>query len=302
MFIEYIDRKTKTLCREKVYGSFFLSLLYSGKIFPGFVCKFFRLIFAKNPFFSYIYGKIQSSKISRYKIAPFVKNFSVDLSEFEIKKYESFNDFFIRKLKKDARKLTKDPLVAIAPCDGRYLVYQHVDALQTFLIKGRQFHIKDLISDSLLYEKFKDGSLLIARLCPSDYHRFHFIDNGVCGDCRNIDGYLQSVNPIAWKKNIEIFWTNKRVLQEFFSENFGHILYLEIGATCVGSIHQTSFPGQIVKKGDELGYFSFGGSCVILLFEKGKIQFDSDLIQNSINAIETKVNFGDSLGNVISPC
>lgn len=302
MLIEYIDRKTKTLCREKVYGSFFLSLLYSGKFFPTFVCKFFRVIFTKNPFFSYIYGKIQSSKLSRYKIAPFIKKFNVDLSEFETKKYESFNDFFVRKLKKNARKLIVDPLIAIAPCDGRYLVYQHVDVLQNFLIKGKRFCLKELLNDLLLYEKFKDGSMVIARLCPSDYHRFHFIDGGVCGKCQSIDGYLQSVNPIAWKKNVEIFWTNKRVLQEFFSENFGHVLYLEVGATCVGSIHQTAVAGQLVGKGDELGYFSFGGSCVILLFEKGKIQFDSDLIQNSINAIETKVNFGDSLGNVISPC
>ena len=302
MLIKYIDRKTNLVCQEKVYGSFFLSFLYSKSWVPLFFVQFFRFVFTSNPFFSYLYGQLQSSLISRYKIPSFVKKYDVDLSEFEEKQYTSFNDFFIRKLKKNARIITKDPLQAIAPCDGRYLFYQDVGSIKNFMVKGKNFSLQKLLKNHALYEKFCDGSMVIARLCPSDYHRIHFIDDGVCGDSYPIEGKLQSVNPIAWKENLEIFWTNKRIVQEFFSKNFGHILYIEIGATCVGSIHQSAFKGQTIQKGDELGYFSFGGSCVILLFEKGKIQFDLDLIQNSIKGMETKINFGDCFGKVISSC
>ena len=79
------------------------------------------------------------------------------------------------------------------------------------------------------------------------------------------------------------------------SDTFGSVAFVEIGATCVGTIHQT-FQGTNMKKGDEKGYFSFGGSCIVMLFEKGRITFDNDLITYSKKEIEVVSKWGTQLG------
>ena len=138
--------------------------------------------------------------------------------------------------------------------------------------------------------------MAIARLCPSDYHRFHFPCDGIPAKPRLINGLLYSVNPIALKKNVSILSENKRMITEIETDHFGTVLYIEIGATSVGSIRQTYTPDLKVKKGDEKGYFEFGGSCIALLFEKGRVTFDADLTANTQKGIETKANFGETLG------
>ena len=137
--------------------------------------------------------------------------------------------------------------------------------------------------------------MVIARLSPTDYHRFHFPVDGTPSAPHPVQGPLFSVNSIALAKRLSALWENKRVMTEIATE-CGTILMVEIGATCVGSIHQTFSPHAKVKKGDEKGYFSFGGSCLVLLFEKNRIRFDADLVMNSSKQLETKGLFGTSLG------
>jgi phosphatidylserine decarboxylase len=113
-----------------------------------------------------------------------------------------------------------------------------------------------------------------------------------------INGPLFSVNPIALYKNFLILQENKRMITLINSDKFGQVSYIEIGATNVGSIHQTYKANSPLHKGDEKGYFSFGGSCVVLLFEKGKIQLDHDLCENTLKGFETKTFMGQSLGSI----
>ena len=116
-----------------------------------------------------------------------------------------------------------------------------------------------------------------------------------------INGTLYSVNPLALKrKGIRIFFQNKRVITELESEVFGKVLYVEIGATNVGSINQTFSVNEKQKKGEEKGFFGLGGSTIVLLFEKDRICFDDDLLKNSSQKIETKALFGQSLGKAVS--
>ena len=294
--IQYIDRKTNTLCEEKIYGEKPLLLLYGDSFFSKIFSYTLLPLLAYLPFFSNFYGFLQKRPASRAKIEPFIQTYAIDRAEFLTEDFRSFNDFFIRKLKPSCRPIHSDPNIASMPADGRYLVYPRFDR---FLAKGQEFTLASFLNDPVYARRFETGSMLIARLCPVDYHRFHFPCDGVPCKPRLINGPLYSVSPIALRKRISILSENKRVVTEIDTPRFGTILYVEIGATAVGTIQQTFSPDQPVKKGDEKGYFEFGGSCLVLLFEENRIAFDADLVENTNKGLETLCRFGESLGRAL---
>ncbi|MCH9626301.1 MAG: Phosphatidylserine decarboxylase proenzyme [Chlamydiales bacterium] len=289
--IYYIDRQTGEKKQERVYYEKTLHFLYGSAL-----GRFFTNIIAHIPFFSQLFGWWQSTRWTRHKIAPFIQKYGVKTEEFAepATSFTSFNAFFVRKLKKQARPISSG---AILPADGRYLVYPNCETVDGFVIKGKKFSLKKLIGNADLANKYAKGALVIARLCPSDYHRFHFPLTCTPSAPRLINGPLYSVNPIALQQNLEIFSENKRVITSLETERHGKVLFIEVGATNVGSIHQTYIPNQTYQKGDEKGFFSFGGSSILLLFETSAIQFADDLIKNSAQHIETLCLFGQSLEN-----
>jgi len=171
-----------------------------------------------------------------------------------------------------------------------------VDEATTIWIKGKNFNLKNLLKDDNLAKEYSGGSLVIARLAPQDYHRFHSPVGGVLGKFIPCSGTYYTVNPIAVRDTIDVYTENKRQRVTIKSPEFGDVVYVTVGATMVGSIMYTAKEGQTVKKGDELGYFAFGGSTVLLLFKAGAIKFDNDLEVNSLKPIETLVKIGSSLG------
>jgi phosphatidylserine decarboxylase len=293
MQITYVDRVSGKTCEEKVYGQMALSLLYGESLFSRLLSPLFLPLLTYIPLFSFLYGWLQKQPFSAKKVNPFIQRYGVDMSDFAPQEVRSFNDFFIRKLKPEARALIQDPNICLMPADGRYLAYP---AFSRFSIKGQSFSLDEFVQDPVLANRYREGSLLIARLCPTDYHRFHFPCDAHPISSKPVHGPLFSVNPLALAKRPSIFAENKRVLTELHTERFGKILYVEIGATFVGSIHQTFAADHPVKKGEEKGYFEFGGSCLALLFEKGAITFDADLIANTEKGLETKASFGQSMG------
>ncbi|MDP1608776.1 MAG: archaetidylserine decarboxylase [Chlamydiales bacterium] len=292
----YIERSTDKECVEKVYGEAALRLVYGEGWASWAFSKLFRSFLASC--FSRVYGWVQKTSRSRKKVRPFIDAYGVDEREFldPVESFGSFNDFFIRKLKPECRPIVSDKNRAILPADGRYLVYPDVSKAPGFFVKGQSFSLSSFLANPVLSRRFADASMVIARLCPTDYHRFHFPCDGEPTKPCLIQGSLFSVNPLALSKRLSILWENKRFLTELDSPEFGTVLYIEVGATAVGSVHQTYLPSSFVKKGDEKGYFSFGGSCIVLLFERGRIHFDEDLVNNSARFIETRANFGESLG------
>lgn len=285
----YIDRRTGETKQEGIYGESALRFLY-GSTFGRFVAK----IISSTPLFSRAYGWWQTLPLTKRKIPSFVKKYGIDSSEFEkpLDSYPSFNAFFTRKLKPHARPLGNG---IVLPADGRYLFYQNIEKCDGFVVKGKKFDLAQLLRNRETAENYREGSMIIARLCPTDYHRFHFPCDCLPGEARLINGPLYSVNPISVKQRIELFAENKRMVTSLRSEHYGEILFIEIGATAVGTIHQTYIPGKPYSKGDEKGYFSFGGSSIILLFQAGKIQIDPYLLNNSSQNIETFCLFGQSL-------
>lgn len=296
--IIFLDRKTKREEKEKVYGEFFIKLFYGN----GPLCRFFSFLllplFARIHFVSRLYGYFQKSTMSRFKVKPFMQAYRIDASEFldPVESFASFNDFFIRKLKPACRPMAAGKEVAVLPADARYLVFQDIDKDDGFWVKGKKFSLKELLGDEELARSYEKGAMVIARLCPVDYHRFHFPCECVPNSARLINGPLFSVNPMALKRNIEILCENKRMITTLDTENFGRVGYIEVGATYVGSIVQTYVSGKSYAKGNEKGYFSFGGSCLILLFEPNRIIFDQDLTAASSKKMEVRGLLGQPLG------
>jgi phosphatidylserine decarboxylase len=191
----------------------------------------------------------------------------------------------------------------VLPADGRHLAFPNVDTADGFYAKGAKFSLADLLGEGALPEaeqvlakRFAGGALVISRLCPVDYHRFHFPVAGTPDDARLINGWLYSVSPIALRHNIRYLVENKRMLTLIDSPQFGQVALLEIGATCVGTIKQLYPPGRPVAKGEEKGLFKFGGSCVVTVFQRGRIAFEPDLVEHSAQQREVYARMGDRLG------
>lgn len=300
--IIYIDRQTGRQEIEKVYGWKSLQILYGGNFFSRILSSALLPLVSRFPFFSAVYGTFQKSPRSVKKIVPFIKEFGVNTDEFlePISSFRSFNDFFIRRLKPEARPLDMDPEVVVIPADGRYYFYQEIDEFFEFNVKGERFSLLSLLGDPELAEYYVGGSMLIARLCPHDYHRFHFPCDCLPGESRLINGWLYSVNPIALRKNIAILSQNKRRVCELQTERFGKVAYIEIGATCVGTICETYIPNTYQRKGAEKGYFEFGASSLILLFAKGAVKFDEELLAATKKGLEVRCLLGQRMGRLNS--
>jgi phosphatidylserine decarboxylase len=235
---------------------------------------------------------------SAKKIGSFAAKYNIDLSIAQKDTFTSFNDFFTRKLKPGARPVNTDSLVVVSPADGKLLVFENIGN-SDFFVKGNRFNISGFLNDNALAEKYKNGILIIVRLAPPDYHRYHFPVDGKLSAPVKIDGDYFSVSPLALRKIAKVFSMNKREYLIINSPVFGDVVMAEVGATMVGTIIQT-YKTESVKKGEEKGYFKFGGSTVILLFENGKITVDSDLLKNSNNNIETTIKMGEKIATVFS--
>ncbi len=287
------NRYTCELEEEKVYGDKWLRFIYNNPL--GKLCLW---ALVKRVWFSKWYGWRMNQKKSVSRIQPFIENFNLDPTDFEddFKSFESFNDFFYRKLTKSSRPIDNNPDSAIFPADGRHLGFQNVSQTKQVFVKGQNFDLEKLFGSIDLSKVFSGGSLVLSRLCPIDYHRFHFPVTGKLKSHELINGNLLSVNPIALRQNLSIFWENKRYLCIIESKVFGKVAVFLVGATCVGSVHLTASQSNDYVKGDELGYFSFGGSSVITVFQPGKINLDGKFLEISSQGYEFYSKIGEAMG------
>ncbi len=286
--IYYVDREDGLTKKEQVAGEGWLVWLYNNP-----VGKATMTTLIKRKFVSDWYGKQMDAPDSKSKIEPFIKDFHIDMSIAQEQDYHSFNEFFYRKLKPDARPVNQDSLVVVSPADGKLLAFSDIEN-QDFIVKGFKFNIGDYFDKQDLIDRYKDGSLMIIRLCPTDYHRYHFPVNGRVVEDAMILGDYYSVSPIALKKKIELLVMNKRSYCEIETREFGKVVMSEVAATMVGTMINT-YQGPQVEKGQERGYFKFGGSTVILFFEKGRIIIDADLLKNTAMGLETEVKMGSRI-------
>lgn len=291
--IRFHNRYTGQEDVENVYGEAFLRWTYETQL-----GKLGLWLLAKRAIFSHWYGWSMSRPASAERIAPFIEQYGLDDADFldPVTSYQSFNDFFYRRLKPSARPLVKGDSTIALPADARHLGLDDLSTVDGLFAKGQFFDTQALLGSADLAERYRRGTAVISRLCPVDYHRFHSPVAGQIIEQHLINGPLYSVNPIALRKSMGYLWENKRVISVIETPDLGQVVFIAIGATCVGSISMTAKARDSVQKGDELGYFAFGGSCVITLFEEERVKLADDLAQHGAKQLEVYAKVGDLLG------
>lgn len=242
-----------------------------------------------NSTISKIAGKVLSTPMSTVVIPSFCRANHIDLSEYESKAYSSYNDFFTRKIIPERRPIDQEPSHVICPCDSKLSIYP-IESDSTFLIKQTRYTLSELLKDKKLAKRFEGGYACVFRLTVDDYHAYCYVDNGKQSRSRFIQGVLHTVNPVA-NDVYPIYKENSREYSILKSDHFGRILMMEVGALIVGKI--VNYKDYCsVTKGEEKGHFEFGGSTVILLFEKDSIIPDQDILENTNQECETVVKMG----------
>lgn len=244
-------------------------------------------------------GWYADSRWSRRQIAPVIRNLGIDTGELDtpVESYATFNAFFTRRLKAGARPFALEPAEVASPADGRVLVYPQLQQTTLLPIKGKSFTVDALLG--MPAAGYAGGSLAVVRLCPADYHRFHFpCDARVIAQHR-IPGRYHSVNTLVVAMGVDVFSENERQVTLLENEQLGEFALVEVGAFGVGSIVQT-FTGAEVRKGEEKGYFQYGGSTIVLLFRRERVEFCPDLVAHSAEGIETFLRAGELLAKMTS--
>lgn len=296
--INIFNRYSQQQETEKVYGAAQVKFLYQDP-----VGKFLSPLIA-NRRFSQMYGHLQSTKFSARKIPAFIKQYDIDLALYKggslaadkVNSYASFNEFFIRQFEPGARNFVSEQQMA-APCEARYFAYEKMSESMMMPIKGAHLSASGLLGSEGVewINTFKDGPAYIARLCPVDYHRYHYPDDGETLLSYTVTGNFDSVNPWAIAGKQDILLKNERRIAILETKNFGKLAYIEVGAVCVGKIVQSANEMNPFQRGDEKGYFLFGGSTVVVLGEAGKWRPSSDLLEKTKAGVETYVHLGDEI-------
>ncbi|GHB24144.1 phosphatidylserine decarboxylase proenzyme [Pseudovibrio japonicus] len=287
-----IDRETGKEFEETVLGEKWIRWAYQDSS-SGLIEK---LMF-RSAVLSKVMGWFFDNSLSKGQIQKTIDELSIDTSEFADpqESFGSFNEFFYRHLKDGTRPYDEGADTIVSPADGRVLVLPQLDEDTFIPVKGHPFSIRKMLPG--IADRFIGGALAIVRLCPADYHRYHFPCAGEIVDAKDIPGAYHSVSPIALGAGPDVFGENKRSYTLVKTENAGTMCYVEVGAFGVGSIVNTKTSGH-VEKMDEKGYFKFGGSTVVVVFEPGTVNFSEDLVANSAAGKETLVKVGQPFATV----
>lgn len=254
---------------------------------------FLKLIFI-NSFVSKVVGWFMDTKLSCVMIKKFIKSNNIDMSEYEDKKYTSFNDFFTRKVKAEKRVFDDNKNSLSSPCDSYVTHYKITDDL-LFNVKNSLYSLSSILDDDKLAKKYANGDLIIFRLTPSNYHRYHYFDDGKMLYNKKIKGKFHTVNPIVYDK-YEVFKENTREYSVLKTKRFGKVIYMQVGALLVGKIN--NYNKKSFKMKEEAGYFSYGGSTCILIFEKDTIKINRNILNKSKKNIEVNVKYGEKIGEI----
>ena len=267
-----------------------LEYLYSKALFR------FALRVIATPAISKIAGKLLDTWPSSFLIDSFVKNNHIKLSDYEKRKYRSYNDFFTRKIKKSKRPIDMEPSTLIAPCDGKVSAFQ-INLNSKFKIKNSYYTVESMLRNSKLAQEFMGGTCVILRLTVDNYHRYSYVDDGYKERNHFIPGKLYTVNPIVLD-HVNIFKENSRAYCVLNTKNFGKVIQMEVGALMVGKINNYHRQA-VVSRGQEKGKFEFGGSTVVLLLKRDVAAIDEDILQNTKDGYETIVKMGEAIGKAL---
>ena len=287
--VQFVDRKTGEVVVESVMGDGALRFAYETLLGR----TLWPVLFGSK-FVSALMGRIYDSPRSRADIAKLasIPGCRADEAEKPMSEYASFNEFFTRRLKPGARPF-EDGFAS--PADGRLMLYPNADADAPFPLKGAARTLRAVFGPAGAPEVPAGRyDVCVVRLAPVDYHRFHFpCECSTPIDAVVVPGEYHSVNPIALLRRPDVYADNERQIVACDAA-FGRFWMVDVGAFGVGTIVQT-YSGLRHAKGEEKGYFKFGGSTVILVSAAGALRFDDDLAANSAKGLETRVLCGERI-------
>ena len=278
------DRNSGEIVEPPEYQGEWLKKLYETK------WGNFLLPLVTSSLFSTLYTIIDYTSLSKKKISEFLETYQISLNDYQEEDYQNFADFFIRKLKPEALTIASDKQV-LSVAQAKLLVLP-IKEDQSFLIKGQNYQMEELLQDTLWARYFKNGTLFIYRLAVNDYHRYLVAESGKVVTNRKIFGKLHTIREIAQKKR-KVFKENKREYTLIQTQE-GTILQMEIGALLVGKIINP--PEENYQRGKEKGWFSLGGSTILVAYPEGTVTVDQDIQRQSALGIETQVEIGEGVG------
>lgn len=293
---QVIDRQNSEVFTEPVLGSRLLQLAYGTRLRPV-----VRTTLMRTGLLSRFLGWYTRTGLSRRGIRQTIDQLGIDETEFlePTETYRSFHEFFVRRLKPECRPHETGAEFFSSPADARLTVVPKIDGGTAIPVKGCTFHIDALLGSEQSARYFDDGSALIFRLCPADYHRFHYPTSGNLRKQYDISGRYDSVNPISLSLGLPVFTENRRTVTMLDLDGFGNCSFVEVGAFGVGGITQTH-EGGFFQKTEEKGFFHYGASTLVVVLEKDALRIDADLIFNSAEGIETLVRVGETIGRLHS--
>ena len=292
MAIQIYNRRTAQLETEMVFQRWFMTMAYGTPLGRASA----TLLWSRK-WFSRLYGSLQRSRMSRRKIRRFVERYAIDCAELDrpLQSYRSFDDFFQRRLKPTARPIAGNKDTLISPADARLLAYP-VRGGMVVPIKGARYSMSRLTAGEANDHRFHGGLCLVFRLAPVDYHRFCYMDDGEHGAHRSVSGRLHSVSPLALRCGVNAFHENQRDVVVLRTASFGRVVEIDVGALTVGRIIQHHRSAYGFRRGTEKGCFAFGGSTIVLVFERDRVSIDRDIVEYSQRGIETLVRYGEGIG------
>lgn len=241
-------------------------------------------------------GFVLDRAVSRCLIPSFIRNNNIDLSEYQPEKYRSYNACFTRKIRPECRPMDMQAQHLMSPCDAKLSVYPITEGA-LFTIKGGDYSVSDLLGGDEAAKDFCGGYCMIFRLTVDDYHRYHYPDDAAILRTRFIKGKLHTVQPIALER-YNFYKRNCREYAILQTAHFGTVAQVEVGALMVGRIVNHKHEGS-VQRGEEKGYFCFGGSTVVLLLPPDAVLPDEELLRNTEQGLETVVRCGECVGTAV---
>jgi phosphatidylserine decarboxylase len=238
---------------------------------------------------SRVLAKFTKSAKSRILIPSFAKVYSINLDEMEkpLCKYKTLQELFTRKLKKSVRRISEEPYAVVSPVDASIEDLGRISLEHTFIVKGKQYSIIELLGSDQKAQKYLNGTYMIFYLSPSDYHWIHSPVTGKVVEQWTLGTKSYPVNKYGLKYGKKPLSKNYRLMSEVCINDVSMVI-VKVGAMFINSIEIVD-EGSVWKKGNEIGYFSFG-STVLLLFEEGTFE------PSITSSVPCKVKVGECIG------
>ncbi|KNY27876.1 phosphatidylserine decarboxylase [Pseudobacteroides cellulosolvens] len=290
MGVNIYNRETRSLYQEKQFKDGQLKFLYNTIL-----GRIILRVFISGKWYSRYNARKNDSSKSIAKIQPFIAEYGIDMAQYQKREYKSFNDFFIRTIIPEKRPIPRDESILPSIADSK-LMYYKIEKDLSIKIKNSIYTVEELIQDRELAEEYSGGICLVFRLTVDDYHHYCYCDDGKMLFSKHISGRLHTVGPISAKRH-KVYCENSREYSVLDTKHFGKVVQMEVGGLLVGKIVnnlKASF-----KKGEEKGWFEMGGSTIVLLLKETAVNIDEDIVSNSAKGIETKVKYGERIGERI---